>query len=121
MGVGGTLANLVRTKSCQLSLDNSLTFAELEESLKQQTFKLIEPNLLLSHLDAVTLTEEDAQKWCQGQLVDLSRGTNQSQISAFTPEHYLVTYGMDRTCLGISVLYERLEILKLKPKVVLVQ
>ena len=122
LGVGGTLANLVRTQSCQLSLENSLTFAELENQLKKQTFKLIEPSLLLSHLNAVTLTEDDAQKWCQGQLVDLSRGINQRfKIDTFIPEYYLVVYGIDRTFLGVSILYERLEVLKLTPKIVLAE
>jgi len=122
LGVGGTLANLVRTESCQLSLENSLTFAELEEDLKQQTFKPIDPSSLLGHLDTVTLSEDDSQKWCQGQLVDLSQGIHHSrEISAFSPEHYLVTYGIDRTFLGVSILYERLEVLKLKPKIVVAQ
>lgn len=121
LGVGGTLANLVRTKSCHLTLDNSITFDELEERLNQQTFELIEPSLLLGHLDTVTLSQEDAQKWCQGQLVDLSQGLNLSrEISTFVEEHYLVTYGIDKTFLGISILYERLDVLKLKPKIVLV-
>ena len=122
LGVGGTLANLVRTKSCQLSLDNSLTFAEIEARLSDRTFALIEPSLLLGHLNAITLSQEDSLKWCQGQLVDLSQGFNFSQsISKFTDEYYLVTYGSDRTLLGISILYERLEVLKLKPKIVLAQ
>ena len=121
LGVGGTLAKLVRTKSCQLSLEDSLTFADLENRLKEQTFELIEPSLLLSHLDTVTLTEDDAQKWCQGQLVDLSQAIDSSrEISEFIAEHYILTYRIDRTFLGMSILYERLEVLKLKPKIVLV-
>lgn len=120
LGVGGTLAKLVRTKSCQLFLDDSLTFAELEDRLNKQTFELIEPTLLLN-LDTVTLAEADAQKWCQGQLVDLDRAINCSRESKFIPEQYFVTYTTDRTFLGISILYERLEVLKLKPKIVLAQ
>ena len=118
--VGGTLARLVRTESCGLSLENSVTFADIQYQLQQQTFSLIEPSLLLTHLDAVILAENDARCWCQGQLVDLSRVLNLSQeISIFTNEHYLVTYDENQAFLGISILYERNEILKLKPKVVL--
>ncbi|MEL6501883.1 MAG: tRNA pseudouridine(55) synthase TruB, partial [Cyanobacteria bacterium J06623_1] len=73
LGVGGTLANLVRTESCGLSLAHSLTFEEIANQLQQQTFQLVEPSLLLSHLNRVTLGEDDARKWCQGQLVDLSQ------------------------------------------------
>jgi tRNA pseudouridine55 synthase len=120
LGVGGTLANLIRTQSCGLNLENSFTFGEIEQQLSQQTFELIEPRMLLSHLDKVVLTEEDATLWCQGQLVDLSQTVDLSQeISAFVPEHYLVTYSRDQTLLGMSILYERNGVFKLKPKIVL--
>jgi tRNA pseudouridine55 synthase len=77
--------------------------------------------LLLSHLDTFTLCEEDSERWCKGQLIDLNQAISSSkEISLFTPEHYLATYGAGQTFLGISILYERNEILKLKPKIVLV-
>jgi tRNA pseudouridine55 synthase len=121
LGVGGTLANLVRTQSCGLSLENSLTFAEIEYQLDRQTFELIEPSLLLSHLDTFTVCEDDSERWCQGQLIDLSQAVSSSnEIATFIPEHYLATYGAEGTFLGMSILYERDGILKLKPKIVLV-
>jgi tRNA pseudouridine55 synthase len=121
LGVGGTLANLVRTQSCGLSLENSLTFAEIESQLNQQTFELIEPSLLLSHLDTFTLCKDDSERWCQGQLIDLSQAVSSSnEIATFVPEHYLATYGVEGTFLGMSILYERNGILKLKPKIVLI-
>jgi len=120
LGVGGTLANLIRTESCGLRLEDSLTFEEIEQQLSQQTFELIEPRMLLSHLDKAVLTEEDAALWCQGQLVDLSQAVDSSkEISTFIPEYYLVTYGKDQTFLGMSILYKRNGVLKLKPKIVL--
>jgi tRNA pseudouridine55 synthase len=122
LGVGGTLAHLIRTESCGLTLENSFTFEEIEQQLQEKTFKLIDPKVLLGHLDTVSLTAEDSLCWCQGQLVDLSQAVDSSnQIATFIPEHYLVTYGIDRTFLGMSTLYERNEILKLKPKIVLTQ
>ena len=117
--VGGTLASLIRTESCGMHLKDSMTFADIEHHLQQQTFKLIEPSLILNHLDSVTLANEDSQRWCQGQLVDLSQAINSDrEIFIFTPDHYLVTYSADQVFLGISVLYQRHEILKLKPKIV---
>ncbi len=119
LGVGGTLANLIRIESCGMQLKDSLTFEEIASQLQQQTFSLIEPTLILNHLDAVTLTDEDAQRWCQGQLVDLNQAvTSSREITAFYPECYLVTYSARGTFLGISILFKRNEILKLKPKVV---
>ena len=119
LGVGGTLANLVRTQSCGLSLEQSLTFKQIEQELEQQTFKLIEPSLLLSHLDTATLSLDDSQRWCQGQLVDLSQAIDSSKEFEFADENYLSVYAADGTFLGIGILYERNEVLKLKPKIVL--
>lgn len=122
LGVGGTLAGLIRTESCAMQLQDSVTFADIEQQLAQQTFKLIDPSLILNHLDYVTLTNEDAQRWCQGQLVDLSQAIkSKREISIFTPELYLVTYSVDKVLLGISILYQRNEVLKLKPKIVCFQ
>ena len=102
-----------------MELKNSLTFADIERQLEQQTFKLIDPSLILNHLDTVTLTGEDSRRWCQGQLVDLSQAIKSNrEILMFTPDHYLTTYSAEKILLGISILYQREEILKLKPKIV---
>ncbi|MEM8673237.1 MAG: tRNA pseudouridine(55) synthase TruB [Cyanobacteria bacterium P01_G01_bin.67] len=117
--VGGTLANLIRTESCGMNLQDSITFADIEQKLQQETFELIKPSSILSHLDYVTLTSEDSRRWCQGQLVDLNQAlTINREIFVHSPEHYLVTYAEDLTFLGISILYQRQETLKLKPKIV---
>ncbi|MEM7762198.1 MAG: tRNA pseudouridine(55) synthase TruB [Cyanobacteria bacterium P01_A01_bin.40] len=117
--VGGTLANLIRTESCGMNLQDSITFADIEQKLQQEIFELIEPSLILSHLDHVTLSNEDSRRWCQGQLIDLNQArTINREILVHSPEHYLVTYAEDLTFLGISILYQRQEILKLKPKIV---
>ncbi len=120
--VGGTLAGLIRTESCSMQLQDSVTFADIERQLEQQSFKLIEPSLILNHLDYVTLSKEDSKRWCQGQLIDLSQKISSNrEISIFTPELYIVTYSADQVLLGISILYERNEVLKLKPKIVCAQ
>lgn len=119
LGVGGTLASLVRTQSCGMHLQDSLSFADIEQQLRQNSFELIEPQVILSHLNSVVLNQEDAKRWCQGQLVDLDRVINiEEQILSFAPETYLVTYGAEQVLLGISILFTRHETLKLKPKIV---
>ena len=117
LGVGGTLASLVRTQSCGMQLNDSVTFEQIETHLQQQTFTLIEPRLVLSHLDAVRLSDRDSQLWCQGQLIDLDNAQTDSDFSKHNS--YLVTY-KDDTFLGISILYERNDVLKVKPKIVCV-
>ena len=120
LGVGGTLAGLVRTESCGLLIEQSLSFEAIAKELEQQAFELIDPSLLLKHLDAATLDLDDSQRWCQGQLVDLERAIAVSKdISVMTDEHYLTVYAANGAFLGISILYERNEVLKLKPKIVL--
>ena len=119
LGVGGTLASLVRTKSCGMQLDDSVTFEQIETHLQQQTFTLIEPSLVLSHLNAVRLGDRDSQLWCQGQLIDLDKAQSDSNLTS-KHDSYLVTYKND-TFLGISILYERNNVLKIKPKIVCVQ
>jgi tRNA pseudouridine55 synthase len=118
LGVGGTLAGLVRTQSCGMHLNNSITFAQIENQLAQQTFSLIEPNHLLSHIGSVTLKEESIKPWCQGQLIDLSEALSTNQISGFEEGSYIVVYTQDQTFLGISIIFKRDEILKIKPKIV---
>ena len=66
---GGTLANLIRTRSSGFSLSDSLTFDQLTEQLQQGTFNPIAPPAALQHLPFVTLSAPVAQKWCQGQKV----------------------------------------------------
>ncbi len=121
LGVGGTLANLIRTQSCGMQLDNSITFEEIESQLQQKTFSLIEPSLLLAHLDSVTLNE-DSKFFCQGQLVDLSQATASSkEISLLDRDSYIIIYSATDTFLGVSILIERNDVLKIKPKIVFVQ
>ena len=119
LGVGGTLANLIRTESCGMQLNNSITLEQIASQLQQQTFSLIQPTLVLNHLDAVTLEEAESIRWCQGQLIDLTKATTSVQPSACKENSYLVTYQADRTFLGISILIKRNDIFKLKPKIVL--
>ena len=105
LGVGGTLANLIRTESCGLQLGQSITFDELEAGNQQ----LISPDLALKHLPQVTLPATKAKRWCQGQRISLE--TNEELNSL---EFYRV-YGEGAGFLGISAIVDN----QLKPKVVL--
>ncbi|BAZ44439.1 tRNA pseudouridine synthase B [Chondrocystis sp. NIES-4102] len=118
LGVGGTLGGLVRTNSCGMQLQNSLTFDEIENQLQQATFSLIEPSLILKHLNFVTLANEDAKRWCQGQLVDLTQAKINYPVLTAQEDIYLATYNATGIFLGISLLIERDNILKIKPKIV---
>ena len=118
LGVGGTLANLIRTESCGMQLDNSITFEEIASQLEQQTFNLISPSRILNSLGSVTLAEDATKRWCQGQLVDLSEAIASDRASL--ENSHIVTYSEDRTFLGISILFQRNDILKIKPKIVCV-
>ncbi|MEM8641597.1 MAG: tRNA pseudouridine(55) synthase TruB [Cyanobacteria bacterium P01_G01_bin.54] len=67
LGVGGTLAHLVRTQSCGLTLAQSQTLDQLQNQIEQERLSLIPPAQLLSHLLRVELAPPLAQRWCQGQ------------------------------------------------------
>ncbi len=69
LGGGGTLAYLQRTAACGFTLPDSLTFDQIETQLHQNTFQPISPAAALTHLASVTLTPENARRWCQGQQI----------------------------------------------------
>ena len=120
LGVGGTLASLIRTKSCGLTLDDSLTFEQIEQQIQNNSFKLIPPSELLKHLKPVKLMESDAYRWCQGQAIDLSVVTQDSSEKLLLTGDYLVTYQDNWRFLGISILSKNQTEVMLKPKVVCV-
>ncbi len=72
LNMGGVLASLTRTQSCGFNLADSLTLEELETQLNQETFHPIPPATALVHLPAITLSAENAHRWCLGQRVSLS-------------------------------------------------
>lgn len=72
---GGTLAALTRTASCSLKLTESLTFTELETQIEQGTFHPISPETALSHIEQITLAEQEARRWCQGQRLVLTENS----------------------------------------------
>ncbi|MGB0560203.1 MAG: tRNA pseudouridine(55) synthase TruB [Spirulinaceae cyanobacterium] len=67
LGVGGTLAHLVRTQSCGLTLAESQTLEQVQAQVEQAQLRLVPPAQLLNHLGRVELDPPLAQRWCQGQ------------------------------------------------------
>ena len=119
LGVGGTLAHLIRLESCGMHIDDSLTFEEIETQVKQETFQSIAPSLVLQHLAGVTVDRDSRKRWCQGQLIDLSEAISTQNFAPEISEgEYISTYSLDREFLGISILFKRNEIMKIKPKIV---
>lgn len=118
LGVGGTLAGLIRTESCGMYLEDSITFEQIESQLRDKTFNLIEPSYVFRDSSRVTLNQEFAKAWCQGQLVDLSEATSAQKIPSLEANSHIVTYQENDSFLGISILFERNDILKIKPKIV---
>lgn len=68
---GGTLAKLIRTQSSGFSLTESLTLEQLTERLDAGTFQPIPGSAVLEHLIPVTLPDDMASRWCQGQKIQL--------------------------------------------------
>lgn len=69
LGVGGTLASLIRTESCGMKLADSITLETLEKQQHNETFSLIPPAIALQNLSVVSLSAEEKKRWFQGQKI----------------------------------------------------
>ena len=69
LGVGGTLAELLRTQSSGFTLDTSVSFEMLETAATavEPPLELIAPAVAMAHLPPMVLTAEAAHRWCLGQ------------------------------------------------------
>lgn len=72
LGVGATLAALVRTQSSGFELENSITLGQLEAAIADHTFTPISPLVALPQLPRLTLPGDVARRWRQGQKPFLS-------------------------------------------------
>jgi len=107
VGVGGTLVSLIRTLSCGMNLENSVSFEDLEIG----KIDLIKPDFPLQNLTAIKLNAEDAKRWCQGQKILIEQETITDKIS--------VRVYQEEQFLGVGELIN-LDVNLLKPKVVLI-
>lgn len=69
LGVGGTLASLLRTESSGFLLENSLTLEELEAQVQGGTFQAVDGAIALPHLDTITLAGDEIRRWLLGQKI----------------------------------------------------
>jgi len=69
LNIGGTLASLTRTESSGFTLEESITFEQLETQLTQGNFELISPVIPLTYLPKVVLASAIARRWCHGQRI----------------------------------------------------
>ncbi len=125
LGVGGTLANLIRIESCGMKLEESIDFDTINQQIQQNSFTLIDPGSILSHLKSISLSPNDAKRWCYGQTVDLighefenDNFNNLLCQEASAQDVYLGMYQESNIFLGIGLLENREGILASKPKVV---
>lgn len=75
LGTGGTLAALTRTNSSGFPLSESLTLAELESQIQNQSFCPVPAVVALNHLPEIVLPTDIAQRWCWGQRIPLDPDT----------------------------------------------
>lgn len=120
LGVGGTLVSLIRTESCNLQLKDSISLATLESQLQQETFQLIHPDYLLSHLTSINFDAEESQRWCYGQNIAIAEKHNLSFADDYFNQKpiYSRIYQQNNLFLGIGVLTKVENILVSKPKIV---
>lgn len=71
LGVGGTLAQLIRTDSSGFTLADSLTLVDLETQVQLRNFQVRSVETALQHWPIISLPSELARRWCQGQKLPL--------------------------------------------------
>jgi tRNA pseudouridine55 synthase len=112
LGVGATLARLIRTESGGMDLEHSITLEELANRVESQDFALTSPQTVLTDLPKIILDAETAQRWCQGQKIAVTEGV-------FKLNQPFRVLNEDESLLGIGEIVEIETIQRLIPKVVL--
>ncbi len=110
LGVGGTLATLIRTESSGFKLENSLTLEDLTAQVEQNQFEPIAPEQALLHWPTLELPAEEARRWRQGQKI---------LITSPTSGEILRIYDETQRLLGLTQVVSVPEGLVLVPKLVL--
>ena len=105
LNVGGTLATLTRTESSGFSIEESLSFEELEMQLQEHKFFPILPAQVLRHLGAIVLSPEYAKRWFQGQRLPIAEIIENRKLEtnpSIFPSSPLQVYDEDGQFLGIG-------------------
>ena len=119
LGVGGTLANLIRTESCGMKLENSYSFERIETEIQENKFCFIEPTEVLDRLKSIYLNDDVARRWCYGQKIPISEREYEKSSKILEDGDFAATFAKDNLFLGISILIDVENELKIKPKIVL--
>jgi tRNA pseudouridine55 synthase len=118
LGVGGTLASLIRTESCGMKLADSLTLEQLARQIERGTFQLIEPEKALQNLDTFFLNPTEANNWCQGQWIYLKPEKYLDKQLIKNTEYPIKIQQKYGDFLGIGICCFEGEKLKIMPKIV---
>ncbi|NEQ86178.1 MAG: tRNA pseudouridine(55) synthase TruB, partial [Moorea sp. SIO2I5] len=116
---GGVLAALTRTRSSGFDLADSLTLEELTQQLEQTLFQPVSPSVALGHLPSVTLSPDQARRWCLGQRI--SGDDTLAEISTLeTSTSPVQVYHEDGSFLGIGKVISSTSGVLLAPQMVFV-
>ncbi|AOY84500.2 tRNA pseudouridine(55) synthase TruB [Moorena producens JHB] len=116
---GGVLAALTRTRSSGFDLADSLTLEELTQQLEQSLFQPVSPSVALGHLASVTLSADQARRWCLGQRI--SGDDTLVEVSTLeTSTSPLQVYHEDGSFLGIGKVISSTSGVLLAPQMVFV-
>lgn len=116
---GGVLAALTRTRSSGFDLADSLTLEELTQQLEQSLFNPVSPSVALGHLPSLTLSADQARRWCLGQRIS----GDDTLVELSTPETStspLQVYHEDGSFLGIGKVISSTSGVLLAPQMVFV-
>lgn len=107
MGMGATLAGLVRTHSSGFELTESLTLEALEKRLDQGCFEPVEAGVMMAHLRAIALPPALSRRWRLGQKLALGDVADITLPSLLPPHGKLheplrVIDAQSQTFLGIG-------------------
>jgi tRNA pseudouridine55 synthase len=105
LNCGGTLAQLIRLKSCGFELSQSLTLEDVAEKITKDVPVLTDSAQGIQHLPACILDPQFAKRWCLGQTVAVQDAV-EGVVRVEDQEH---------SCLGVGEVAEQY----CHPKVVL--
>lgn len=116
---GGVLAALTRTRSSGFDLADSLTLEELTQQLEQSLFQPVSPSVALGNLPSITLSADQARRWCLGQRI--SGDDTLVEVSTLeTSTSPLQIYHEDGSFLGIGKVISSSSGVLLAPQMVFV-
>ena len=103
LGCGATLSGLRRTYSNGFDLNSSLTFEQIADLLRSQSFEVLAPDHGLHFLPMVTLDEDATKRWCMGQVIAIKDVLTEGENIL---SQYVRMCDRDQKFLGVSEVIE---------------